>query len=239
VTNLAASARPTGTLDLRVIRSGQPLPIWPAVPTLREIGQHSQPHRGLDAEVNAWRRANRSHLARGLRKVLLARSLKIPHFHGTLYLTKLRGDGEVLPLGLASFRLVTTAGVRFICDDFNAGANDVNLMKQHGFGTGAVAENVTDTLLGTELTTEYATDNTRVPGSQASATSGANATYTTVATLSPDTGGTIAITEHGIFSTTARATVTLLDRSVFSAVNLVAGSDSLQATYVLTINSGG
>jgi len=26
---------------------------------------------------------------------------------------------------------------------------------------------------------------------------------------------------------------------VFSAVNLVAGSDSLQATYVLTLNSGG
>jgi hypothetical protein len=36
----------------------------------------------------------------------------------------------------------------------------------------------------------------------------------------------------------ASAANTLLDRSVFSVVNLASG-DSLQATYVLTCNSGG
>jgi hypothetical protein len=128
--------------------------------------------------------------------------------------------------------VVTTAGVTYICADIAGGANDSNLFKFHGFGTGTNAEASADTALQTELTTQYATDSTRPTGSQASSTN----TYTTVATLSPDTGGTIAITEHGIF--TAISAGTLLDRSVFSAVNLVAGADSLQATYVLTLPAG-
>lgn len=56
-------------------------------------------------------------------------------------------------------------------------------------------------------------------------------------TISPDSGGTLAITEHGLFS--AASAGTLWDRTVFAAVNLVAGSDSLQVTHTTTFPSGG
>src|SRR5262249_35234537 len=156
----------------------------------------------------------------------------IPHFYGTVSLVKITGAGRVLDYGIASLRVVTDAGVAYIVDAFQ---NSVELenMKFHGFGTGTNAEAVGDTTLQTELTTQYATDNTRPTGSL---TEGATSNiFRTVATLSPDSGGTIAITEHGIFSQAANSGGTLLDRSKFSAVNLVAGSDSLQATYDFTI----
>lgn len=224
---------PAGDLGLQVIR-GKPTN---RELTLQEIRQHGRPQRGLSDEVNTWRAANWPHLLRGLRKIVPARAFKIPHFYGALWLELHRGDDALVDYGLASLRVVTTAGVKYICDDLNAGGTEVSNLKFHGFGTGVTAEAVGDTALVTELTTQYAVDSTRPTGSQASATVSTNATYTTVATLSPDSGGTIAITEHGIFS--ASSAGTLLDRSLFSAVNLVAASDSLQATYVLTANSGG
>lgn len=230
----AGTSSSVGALGLRVTSR----PPTDRELTLSEISQWGRPQRHLSAEVNTWRRANLPHLWRGARRVLTARALKLPHYYGTLFLRVLRGDGEVVDLGLASLRVVTTAGVRYICDDIAGGGSDSNLFKFHGFGTGTGAEAVGDTALGTELTTQYATDSTRPTGSQASATVGNNATYTTVATLSPDTGGTIAVTEHGILTQAATGGGTLLDRSVFSAVNLVAGSDSLQATYVYTLNAG-
>lgn len=142
--------------------------------------------------------------------------------------------GHVIDYGVLSRRVVTTAGVGYIVDAFQ---NLVELenMNKHGFGTGGTAEAVGDTALVTELTTQYAVDSTRPTGTT---TEGASANiYRTVATLSPDSGGTIAITEHGVFSATSGGV--LLDRSLFSAVNLVAGSDSLQATYDLTVSAGG
>jgi hypothetical protein len=221
---------PAGAIGLRLLK-----PTHREL-TIPEIRRYGMPQRGLSPEVNAWRAANRPHLWRGLRKVLAARALKLPHMYGVLFLEVLRGDGRIVDLGLTSMRVVTTVGVKFICDDLNNSTTDCSLFKFHGFGTGTNAEAVGDAALQTELTTQYASDSTRPTGSQASATVSTNATYTTVATLSPDSGGTIAITEHGIFSATSAGT--LLDRSVFSAVNLVAGSDSLQATYVYTLNAG-
>lgn len=141
--------------------------------------------------------------------------------------------GHVLDYGLIATRSVTTAGVNSLASGFNAGAFNVGNYKFHGFGTGTNAENITDVGLQTELTTQYAVDNTRPTGSQGAATN----VYTTIGTLTPDSGGTIAITEHGVFS--ASSSTTLWDRSVFSAVNLVAGSDSLQVTYNLTFTAGG
>lgn len=237
MTTITADLAPSGSLGLQVVRN--PLrSIWPSRElSLAEIAKYGMAQRGLPDEVNAWRKANRLNLARGLRTVLKGRALKVPHFYGALFLTKIGPDGEPLDLGLASLRVITDTGVKFICDDFNAGAQDVSTMKFHGFGTGtSPAEGATNTGLGTELTTQYNPDSTRPTGSQASAGTTGSATYTTVATLSPDSGGTIAIVEHGVFS--ASSTGTLLDRSVFAAVNLVAGADSLQATYVLTVNSG-
>lgn len=142
--------------------------------------------------------------------------------------------GSIIDYGTVSQRVVTTAGVGYIVDAFQ-NLVEVENMKFHGFGTGTNAEAAGDTQLQTELTTQYATDNTRPTGTT---TEGASANiYRTVATLSPDTGGTIAVTEHGIFS--ANSAGVLLDRSVFSAVNVVAAADSLQTQYDLTFSSGG
>jgi hypothetical protein len=169
-------------------------------------------------------------------KVAWARRFHIPTFYGKLFLTVVRKDGDVEELGLAGLRMVTTVGVKYICDDFNAGSTEVTNMKYHGVGTGALTEAVGNTALVTELTTQYNPDSTRATGSQASATVSTNATYTTVGTNTVDSA--VALTEHGIFSQVATGGGTLLDATSFSVVNLANG-DSLQSTYVLTMNSGG
>lgn len=144
--------------------------------------------------------------------------------------------GDVLDYGLISTRVVTTAGVNFIVDAFQ-NTTELENLKYHAYGTGTNAEAAGDTALQTEETTQYNPDNTRPTGTT---TEGASANiYRTVATYSPDSGGTRAITEHGVLSQAATGGGTLLDRSVFSAINLVAGSDSLQTTYELTVSSGG
>lgn len=150
-----------------------------------------------------------------------------PHFLRAL------GFGvEVRPLGLASLRVVTTAGVNFIVDAFQNSV-ELEILKYHGIGTGTNAEAAADTALQTELTTQYNPNDTRATGSL---TEGASANiYRTVGTNTVD--GAVAITEHGIFSQAATGGGTLLDRSVFSADNLSSG-DSLQTTYDLTLTAG-
>jgi len=164
----------------------------------------------------------------------LARRLGLCVMYSSLWGRVIHADGSVTNYGLLGRRVVTTAGVAYLAQYFDANIAD-GALKYHGFGTGTTAENVSDTTLVTEFTTEYATDNTRPTGSQAHSTN----TYTTVATFSPDSGGTLAVTEHAIFSQAANSGGTLWDRTKFAAVNLVASSDSLQATYVGTFPSGG
>jgi hypothetical protein len=138
-------------------------------------------------------------------------------------------DGSITDYGLLGRHLVVTAGKNYLASAFD-NTVEPETLKYHGYGTGTTAAAIGDTGLQTELTTQYAVDSTRPTGSQAHS----SATYTTVATLSPDSGGTIAVTEWGLFS--AASSTTLFDRQVFSAVNLVASSDSLTTTYVLTIS---
>lgn len=230
---IARSMKPSGDVSLRVLR-GDPFGDRPAHHPLNVL-RHALPRPGLSREVNLWRVKNLPNVWRGLWRIWLAWLLTLPSQHGVVFLRVRRGEfGPWTELGLASFRVVTTAGVTDICTRFaGTSAASIANYKFHGFGTGTTAESSADTALVTELTTQYAVDNTRPTGSQAASTN----TYTTIATLSPDSGGTIAITEHGVFS--AASSTTLLDRSVFSAVNLVAGSDSLQVTYVLTLAAGG
>lgn len=144
-----------------------------------------------------------------------------------------RGDGRVEHLGLLSQKVITTAGVTYLCADMAAGASDINLFKFHGFGSGSTAEASGDTALVTEYTTQYATDNTRPTGSQVPSTN----TYTSVGTFSPDASVTVA--EHGLFSQAATGGGTLWDRSLTGSVALTGSADSLQATYVLTASAGG
>ena len=235
--NHGGAIGPSGSLGL-IVRRGPGQIIegneWPSDLGLREIVKHGLPQHGLHPEVNEWRRRNARHLQRRVRKVLLARRLKLPSFYGALFLEKYDGRKcEVLPLGLASLAVVTTAGVGFIVDAFS-NAVELEAMNFHGFGTGGSAEAVGNTGLTTELTTQYATDNTRPTGTQSE--NGANV-YRTVATLDPDAD--VAITEHGIFSQAATGGGVLLDRTLFGAVNLTgAAGDTLQATYDFTVTAG-
>lgn len=133
--------------------------------------------------------------------------------------------------GVVGRKVVTTAGVNAIVDAFQ-NTVEVETFKYHGLGTGAVAEAVTDTTLGTELTTEY-TGNVRATGTTVEG-SAANI-YETVATNTLDGTPAAALREHGIFS--ANAAGTLLDRTVFAAITLSSG-DALQSTYDLTFSAG-
>lgn len=151
--------------------------------------------------------------------------------YGELRGVVLHADGTQTNYGLLGRRLITDAGVNYLAADMAGGANDINLFKYHGFGTGTTAESAGQTALVTELTTEYATNSTRPTGSQSSSTN----VYTTVGTLAPDAD--VACTEHGLFSATSAGT--MWDRTKFTVINLVGNSDSLQATHATTFPSGG
>lgn len=218
--------RPSGTLKMVVFRA------WPRKITFWVILKHGCPRPGLGWEINWWRIRNQRNLWRGARRLLWAWLLRMPVHHGALYIDKLTPRGRV-PYGLASVRVVTTAGVNAIRDAF-LGSFTLSNFRYHGYGTGSTAEAVGDTALATELTTQYLTDNTRLTGTQVSAGAGV---YETVATIDPDAAVTIA--EHGIFSQAAAPGGTLLDRTVFAGVPLAAAGDQFQTTYDFTIAAGG
>lgn len=244
--------KPKGRVGIQVIRGGalaedlgfipEPPPPphdWPLVIDdrlrldLRAVRAHALPRRGLPDVVNEWRTRNLRHVWRGLRRALVAKASKVPTHFGSLYVCHWDGEHEELtPLGLTSLRVITDTGVAFIADAF-AGSVEPETMNFHGMGTGVGAEAAGNTALGTELTTEYNPDNTRATGVQTSPTN----VYQTVGTNTIDSG-TPAVTEHGIFSQAATGGGTLLDRSVFAAINLAA-SDGIQFTYQLTLTSGG
>jgi len=133
--------------------------------------------------------------------------------------------GQAYDLGVLSYRVVTTAFVNFVVDQLQTDTTEIGDFKYHDSGVGATAENAADT--GIETTD----GESRATGTQTE--SAANA-YRSVGTISYTT--TKAITEHGLFS--SASSTTLMDRSVFSAINVVSG-DSIQFTYTITFSSGG
>lgn len=142
---------------------------------------------------------------------------------GRLYAKHIRGDGTVNDLGLVSTKVVTDAGVAYLVDALQNITEPENL-KFHASGTGTTAESAAQTALVTEVATR--TSGTTTEGASANI-------YRTVGTISYTS--TLAITEHGVFS--ASSSGTMLDRSVFSAINVING-DSIQFTYELTLPSG-
>lgn len=184
-------------------------------------------------EARRWRRLTWPRLQEELAKVELANMLGIQAMFPALYLTKLDASGREEMYGLASLKVVTTAGVNFLVDSLQ-GLVEPELLKFHGLGTGGAAEAIGNTALTTELTTQYNPDNTRATGSLAEGAS-ANV-FRTVGTNTVD--AIVAVTEHGIFSQAATGGGTLLDRSLFSVINLGVG-DGLESTYDLTLAAGG
>lgn len=140
----------------------------------------------------------------------------------------IKADGTRMNFGVVSHRVVTDAFIAALIDHLdNAGAT-ISAYKYHGVGTGTTAEAAGDTALVTESTTILTVDSTRATGTQTQPTA---SQYRSTATQTFDGSG--AITEHGIFSQAATGGGGLMDRSVFSAINVVSG-DGIQFTYTYT-----
>jgi hypothetical protein len=189
--------------------------------------------RLMHRERTRWQRANLINFQRSLEDQLKFDTNRLFAI-GHLWLAHVRNDGSVTDLGLASCRVVTDTGVQYIVDAFQ---NLVELenMRYHGLGTGTTAEAATQTALVTELTTQYSTSNTRPTGTLGEK-SGDAKTYETTATIT--VSASVAATEHAILSQASNSGGVMLDRSLFTVVNLASG-ESLQATYQLTFPSNG
>ena len=128
--------------------------------------------------------------------------------------------------GLLSVRLVTTAFAAYLVDAMqNSAGTPMDLFKYHASGTGAGAEDNTDTALGTE--TETRATGTLAEGATANI-------FKTVGTQTYTATRTIA--EHGIFSQAAVGG-TMLDRSLLGATIPVVNTDEIEWTYQLTVNA--
>jgi hypothetical protein len=183
-----------------------------------------------------WKLANFRHWFPGWVKVKMGEALNMPFMYGSLQLVKVDGrTGERINYGKVGYRVVTTVGAAFMIDALQ-GIVEPEILKYHGFGTGTTAEAVGDTALVTEMTTQYNPDNTRPTGNLAEGAS--SNIFHSEATFTPDSGGSIVLREHGLFS--ANAAGTLFDRTVYAAITLdSAAGDSLLAKYEWTLNTGG
>ena len=225
---------PTGTLELKVIRAE---PTIEKAISLKEIQHYGMPRKGLPDNINEWRSANsrRKPFLKGVKDVIigqaLARMFGVAHIEGTLFGKVIRANGQVEDLGLMGLNIVTTTGVGYIGDSFR-NTVEPETMKFHGIGTGATAEVIANTALGTELTTQYNPDNTRATGTLAGSTN----VFTTVGTNTVDAAASP--TEWGLLSQAATGGGVMLDRVTFTAVALANG-DSLQTTFNLTFAAGG
>lgn len=134
--------------------------------------------------------------------------------------------------GVISRRVITNNGVAALVDAYQ-NTVEPETFKYHGLGTGTNAEAAGDSALQTELSTQYNPNSTRATGTTTETSSNI---FETVATNTVD--GSAAVTEHGLLTQAATGGGTLMDRSVFSAINLVSG-DGLQSTYDQTLTAGG
>lgn len=155
---------------------------------------------------------------------MLSRFTGIPTLTSELRVMVRRRDGSRVDYGPVGYRVVTTAFVNFLVDQLETETSVFGDFKFHDSGVGTTAENAADTAM------ETTDGESRVTGTQTEASANQ---YRSVGTISYST--TKAITEHGLFNDAS--TGTLMDRTVFSAVNVVNG-DSIQFTYTLTVNSG-
>ena len=148
----------------------------------------------------------------------------VPCMIAELRAIHIKADGTRVNYGLLGCRVVTTAFVNFMVDQLQTETSEWGDFKFHDSGVGTTAENIADTDI------ETTDGESRATGTQ---TEGGDNIYKSVATISYTT--TKAITEHGLFSQSTGTT--LMDRTVFSAINVVNG-ESIQFTYDLTVTAG-
>lgn len=135
-------------------------------------------------------------------------------------------NGKVINRRRVLDRVVTNAFVNDIVDVLQGIAGSlgtINAYKYHASGTGTTAEDIADTALAVEV-------GSRVVGTQVEGNANQ---YKSVATITYS--GTYAITEHGLFNASTGGT--LMDRTVFSPVNVISG-DSIVFTFQISFNAG-
>lgn len=164
---------------------------------------------------------------------LLTWATGIPTITSQLATRVVRTDGTVLDYGVVAYRVVTTAGVAALVNDWYDGSKEISNFKYHGVGTNNAAESASDTILVAECTTVLNPDSTRATGTQ---TKPSATQLMSTATLVFDGGA--ALVEHGLLDTPTAGTGVLWDRSVFLTQNVAPG-ESWQAQYTCTINAGG
>lgn len=181
---------------------------------------------GLAWRFNNWLRWAQLRSLFGVFVVVpVARFFGIMTAYGKLEAVLVRANGERVRFGVVSYRMITTAFVNFVVDQLQTETSVFGDFKYHDSGVGTTDPAVGDTDI------ETTDGESRATGTQ---TEGAANVYTSVGTISYTT--TKAITEHGLFN--ASTGPTLMDRSEFSAINVVNG-DSIQFTYSLTVTAGG
>lgn len=130
-------------------------------------------------------------------------------------------------------KVVTTAFAEFVAAQLITETSAFGDFKYHHSGTGTGNEAIADTALGTPV------EDARDVGTQVQGASAVG--YKSVATTTYT--DTYAITEHGLFNTAGEGGPpvtggTLMDRSKFAAINVVA-TNQIEWTYELTIAAGG
>ena len=123
-------------------------------------------------------------------------------------------------------KVITDDFCEFIVDQLITETSAFGDFKYHDSGTGVVAENATDSGLGTPC------GEARDIGSQEEG--GTTKTYKSIATATY--AGTFAITEHGLFN--AAAAGILMDRTKFAEINVVSGNQ-IEWTFTIAFTSGG
>jgi hypothetical protein len=165
--------------------------------------------RNLPHRLRGWREELQNMAKLGFRAELQARVYHPEH--------------GWIALGVVSRRLITTTGAGFVVDAFQ-NLVELESMNFHDSGTGNTAEAAGDTGLQTPA------GPARVTGTQSEP---AATQYRTVGTITYT--GSANIVEHGLFSQSSGGV--LLDRSVFTAIPVVNGSQ-IEFTYTLTVSTG-
>jgi hypothetical protein len=128
-------------------------------------------------------------------------------------------------VGLVSQGLVTTAFRDFLAAQLVTDSSAIGDFKFHRPGTSNTAENNTHTGLQTDAGLEATGNQTNPSGS----------TYQSVGTVTADSSETWQ--EHSIRNATGASGGTMLDRSLISPTVAVVNLDTVEFTYVLTVNA--
>jgi hypothetical protein len=176
----------------------------------------------------SWKIRNLPSKVRGLQAEALhiaGGAIGLPVPIGRLYIQHKDANGQWTDYGCVSARQVTNSWCSGVASQLVTETSVFGDWKYHESGTATAAEAATDTTLSAT------TAGTRTAGDQATATT---LSYRSICTVAYT--GTAAITEHGLFNATAAGT--LMDRSMFAAINVV-NTDSVAFTYTITLTAGG